>query len=159
MLNKRHNTSTKLTKRHSNPISLSIQPPPDLDQIAVPLHLVLYGGALHQEGVHPLAGDDPLHPVLVVLLEHAGLRIDHLRPHPVVDGVVGVLEEGRGGSAEQRAVLDLGLLRQVLSALDGGSHAFHGEEGGEVGGVGGRHDEGEEPPHAGDHPCCYSSEE
>ena len=41
---------------------------------------------------------------------------------------------------------------KILGRLDGRLHPLHGEEGGEVGGVGADHDEGEEPPHASHHP-------
>ena len=61
-------------------------------------------------------------------------------------------KESSGRAGLETAVLDLGLLGQVLGRLDGRLHPLHGEEGGEVGGVGGDHDEGEEPPHAGHHP-------
>ena len=56
------------------------------------------------------------------------------------------LEEGHCGSAPYSTVLDLSLLGQVVSVLDGGRHTLHGEEGGKVGRVGGNYDEGEEPP-------------
>ena len=62
-------------------------------------------------------------------------------------------EECPRGSRLQAAVLDLGLLGEVLGRLDGGLHPLDGEEGGQVGGVGGDHDQGEEPPHARHHPC------
>ena len=61
-------------------------------------------------------------------------------------------EESPGRAGLEAAVLDLGLLGEVLGGLDGSLHPLHGEEGGEVGGVGGDHDEGEEPPHPGHHP-------
>jgi len=38
------------------------------------------------------------------------------------------------------------LFGEVIDILDGGEHPFDGEEGGEVGRVGGDDDEGEEPP-------------
>ena len=44
------------------------------------------------------------------------------------------------------------LLCEILCRLDGRLHPLDGEEGGEVGGVGGDHDEGEEPPQRRDHP-------
>ena len=60
----------------------------------------------------------------------------------------GYLEEGHGGAVPDGAVLDLGLLGQVVGRVDGRVHPLHGEEGGQVGGVGGDDDEGEEPPDA-----------
>ena len=60
------------------------------------------------------------------------------------------LEEGHGGSAGQRAVLDDVLFGQVLGRLDGRDHALDGEERGEVGRVGGDEDQSEEPPDAAD---------
>ena len=41
---------------------------------------------------------------------------------------------------------------EILGGLDWRLHPLDGEKGGQVGGVGGDHDEGEEPPHAGHHP-------
>ena len=57
-------------------------------------------------------------------------------------------EEREGGSALAGAVGNIRLLGQVLHVLDGRHHAFHGEEGGQVGCVGGDDDEREEPPGA-----------
>jgi len=54
-------------------------------------------------------------------------------------------------STSEGAVLDLGLLGQVLCRLNGRVHALHREESGQVGSVRRNHDQGEEPPHAGDH--------
>ena len=47
---------------------------------------------------------------------------------------------------------------KILGRLDGRLHPLHGEEGGEVGGVGADHDEGEEPPEGCDHSCGECSE-
>ena len=44
------------------------------------------------------------------------------------------------------AVLDVGLVCQVVGRLHGHLHALHGEEGGQVGRVGGDDDQGEGPP-------------
>lgn len=55
-------------------------------------------------------------------------------------------EECARAARLQGAVLDFVLIGEVLRALDGILHALYGEEGGHVGGVGGDHDEGEEPP-------------
>jgi len=55
-------------------------------------------------------------------------------------------EELFGGAGVQRPVGDLRLLGQVLGALDRRHHPLHGQEGGQVGGVGWDDDEGEEPP-------------
>ena len=63
-------------------------------------------------------------------------------------GILSHPEELLGGASFQGSVGDLRLLGQVLCALDGGHHPLHGEEGRQVGRVGGDDDEGEEPPHA-----------
>ena len=70
----------------------------------------------------------------------------HELPHPGVDGDLGVLQELNGGAAVQGAVLDLSLTGQVVRRVDGGHHPVHGEEGRQVGRVGGDQDEREEPP-------------
>lgn len=57
-------------------------------------------------------------------------------------------EEGGSGSATECSVLDFGLFGQILSRFDGRVHTLDGEEGSQVGGVRGDHDQGEEPPHA-----------
>lgn len=56
------------------------------------------------------------------------------------------LEEGHGGSSVHGAVLYRRLIRQVVHRLDGHLHPLHGEEGGQVGGVGRDDDQGERPP-------------
>lgn len=61
----------------------------------------------------------------------------------------GYLEKRIGGSAAVRAVLDLGLLGQVVGRVDGRVHFGGGQEGCQVGRVRRDHDEGEEPPDAG----------
>ena len=66
-------------------------------------------------------------------------------------------EELLGGAGVQSAVGDVGLLGQVLRALDGGNHPLHGEEGGQVGRVGRDDDEGEEPPHPSHDPSRQGS--
>ena len=48
--------------------------------------------------------------------------------------------------------MDQRLLGQVIGILDGSGHPLHREEGGQVGGVGGDDDQGEEPPDAADYP-------
>ncbi len=58
-------------------------------------------------------------------------------------------EEGSGGSRGHRPVADLALLGEVGGGVDRHLHPLDGEEGGEVGGVRGDHDEGEEPPEGG----------
>lgn len=62
-------------------------------------------------------------------------------------------EELLGGSGVQRAVGDVGLLGQILGALDGRNHPLHGEEGRQVGRVGRDDDEGEEPPDSAHNPA------
>jgi hypothetical protein len=55
------------------------------------------------------------------------------------------------GASRDGAVLDFGLLGQIFCRLNGGVHPLDGEESGQIGRVGGNHDQGEEPPHAGHH--------
>ena len=62
------------------------------------------------------------------------------------------LEESIGGSAAVCSVLDLGLFGQIFCPSDRLLHFSGRQEGGQVGGVGRDHDQGEEPPHAGNHP-------
>ena len=82
-------------------------------------------------------------------------------------------EEVLGGAGVDGAVLDLGLLGEVVGRLDGRLHALDGEERGqvggvcswpcpsvcacvrEVGGVGGDDDQREEPPHTADDPTRH----
>jgi hypothetical protein len=73
----------------------------------------------------------------------------HIMPHSLVDGRVGVLEEDLGGGASFAAILDVLLFDEVGDRLDGRRHLGDGEEGGEVGRVGGDDDEAEEPPAGG----------
>ena len=47
---------------------------------------------------------------------------------------------------------------KILRRLDGRLHPLDGEEGGQVGGVGADHDEGEEPPEGSDHSGGKGSE-
>ena len=61
-------------------------------------------------------------------------------------------KEGSRGSRLEAAILDLGLLGEVLGRLDGRLHPLHSEEGGQVGRIGADHDQGEEPPHTRHHP-------
>ena len=56
------------------------------------------------------------------------------------------LEEGHGGSIPHCSVFNPGLLRQVVRRVDGGVHSLHGQEGSQVGRVGGDDDQGKEPP-------------
>ena len=57
------------------------------------------------------------------------------------------LEKVGGGSTTHAAVLDLDLVGEVLHLLDGRVQVLGGEGGGQVGRVGGDHDQGEEVPH------------
>ena len=56
----------------------------------------------------------------------------------------------------QRNLRDLLLPGEVLRVLDGCDHLVDGEEGGEVGGVGGDDDQGEEPPDGAHYPRAGS---
>ena len=47
---------------------------------------------------------------------------------------------------------------EILGGLDWRLHPLDGEKGGQVGGVGGDHDEGEEPPEGSDHSGGKGSE-
>ena len=67
------------------------------------------------------------------------------------------LEEGVGGSTNQRAVLDLGLLGKVVGVLDRRQHPLDSEERGKVGSVRRNDDQSEEPPDAADHPPRHRS--
>ena len=49
--------------------------------------------------------------------------------------------------------MDQRLLGEILSILDGRGHPLHCEEGGQVGGVGGDDDQGEEPPDSPNYSC------
>ena len=60
-------------------------------------------------------------------------------------------KESPGGAGLETAVLDLGLLGEVLGGLYRSLHALNGKEGCKVGSVGADHDEGEEPPHGSNH--------
>ena len=77
--------------------------------------------------------------------EHVGITA-HEVPHALIRLDDGLLEEVLCGAAVLWAVLDLGLFAQVLGVVDGRLHALHRQEGGEVGGVRGDYDEGEEGP-------------
>ena len=70
----------------------------------------------------------------------------HKFPHSRVDGDFRVSQEGHRRPAVQGSVLYLGLAGEVVRGVDGGDHAVHGEEGRQVGRVGGDQDQGEEPP-------------
>ena len=54
--------------------------------------------------------------------------------------------------------MDQRLLGQVIGILDRSGHPLHREEGGQVGGVGGDDDQGEEPPDSTNYSCGSSSE-
>ena len=60
-------------------------------------------------------------------------------------------EEGCCRATLKCAILDLGLLGQIFCTLYGRVHSLDSEESSQVGSVGGDHNEGEEPPHAGHH--------
>lgn len=55
-------------------------------------------------------------------------------------------EEGHGGSPVDGAVLDVGLVGQIVRRLDGNLHPLDGEKRCQVGRVGRDDDEGEGPP-------------
>ena len=60
------------------------------------------------------------------------------------------------GGVSDCSVLDVVLGHQTLQGVYGGLHSVHSEEGGQVGGVGGCDDEGEEPPETA-HDACSST--
>ena len=66
--------------------------------------------------------------------------------------VINYPEESASWSRLQAPIFNLGLLSEVLGGLYRWLHPLHREEGCQVGGVGADHDQGEEPPHGGDHP-------
>lgn len=55
-------------------------------------------------------------------------------------------EEGHGAPPVDGAVLDVGLVGQVVRRLDGDLHPLDGQEGCQVGRVGRDDDQGESPP-------------
>ena len=122
-----------------------------MSQVTVSLNVVLNAGGLHEVRVHPVLLPHPVQPLRVTLGVDTGLGPLHKCIDLLVGGDGGHGEEAVGGAAAVGAVLDLGLLGQVLGRVDGRGHLGAGEEGGEVSSVGGDHDEGEEPPHASHH--------
>ena len=69
-----------LTWRQTDAISLVVEEPPPLGQLALPLDHVVHHGALHHEGVHPVLLQHPLNPLLVGLGPDARSLI-HVGPH------------------------------------------------------------------------------
>ena len=76
----------------------------------------------------------------------------HVLPHLLVGRDLGISEECHGGAATQSAISNLLLSGEVLSILNGSDHLVHSEEGGQVGGVAGDDDQGEEPPDGAHYP-------
>lgn len=59
-------------------------------------------------------------------------------------------KESHGAASVDSPVLYVGLVSQVVGRLDGNLHPLDGQEGCQVGRVGGDDDEGEEPPDTAD---------
>lgn len=55
-------------------------------------------------------------------------------------------EEGHGAPPVDGAILDVGLVGEVVRRLDGNLHPLNSQESCQVGGVGGDDDQGEGPP-------------
>lgn len=55
-------------------------------------------------------------------------------------------EEGHGAASVDGSIFDVGLISQVIRRLNGNLHPLDGQEGRQVGCVGGDDDEGEGPP-------------
>lgn len=81
----------QLTQRHADAVSLCVEQPSDLREVAVEAAVVLIHGALHQEGV--LGVKDAGDAFFRALHKHAGLLGLHVVPHPLVRLVPRVLEE------------------------------------------------------------------
>ena len=100
--------------------------------------MVLNGRRLHEEGIEAVLLAYPVDPCRVPRCVHAWLRALHEGVHLLVRrdcralkenvahiefGVSNInLEESIGGAAAVGAVLDLGLLGQVLGPVDRGRH-------------------------------------
>lgn len=56
------------------------------------------------------------------------------------------LKEGHCRAILNHSILNLGLLGQVISRVNWRFHSLHGEEGGQVGRIGGDDDQGKKPP-------------
>lgn len=166
----------ELTSRQSDTVSLVIDETSDLVEIAVPLHSVLDRGGFHEESVISFL-QDSIDTLVVGLGEHARPRFLHGRPHALIGRIIGILEndyffvtinnsrfsnqlEHRGknhpeesgcGSTSHGSVLDFCLLSEIFDTFNRIVHLVDREEGGQVGGVRGDHNQGEKPPHTGHH--------
>lgn len=71
------------------------------------------------------------------------------------NGLNFVPEKSIRGSTELRTVLYLGLLSQIFCPFYRRVHSLHGEESGQISGVGRDHDQSEEPPDTGHDTCGH----
>lgn len=77
----------------------------------------------------------------------SGQILSFLCPIPSVgEHQMGYLEEGHAGASVDRAVLNGGLVSEVVHRLNGHIHALHRQEGRQVGRVGRDDDQCERPP-------------
>ena len=94
---------------------------------------------------------DSLDTFVIIPHKHCGPLVLHVVPHFLVCWDLGVSEERHGTATTEGSVGNLLLSGQILGVLDGRDHLVNGEEGGEVGGVGGDDDQGEKPPNGSDY--------
>lgn len=84
----------ELTEWHGDAVSFWVESTTDLHQLAVPLHLILDGRGLHEEGVLTVASQDPLNTFVIAFGEDGRPGGLHRAPHFLVQAVVTVLENG-----------------------------------------------------------------
>lgn len=77
-----------LTLPHYDAIALAVERVSHLPQFTVPLHLVIYGGRLHEERILIRVTQHSLHPVVVRLHHHIIVVLIHILPHLLVGRVV-----------------------------------------------------------------------
>ncbi len=66
------NACSTWRERHS--VSLAVEQAADLRQLALPFHIVLDGGTLHEERVRPVLLQYPVYALLITARVHARLR-------------------------------------------------------------------------------------
>ena len=84
-------------QRHS--VSLAVELVSDLGELAIPLHVVLHGRGLHEEGVVAVALHHAVDPLLVAVGVHRRLGRLHERVQLLDRGQRGVLQENRSPAA------------------------------------------------------------
>ena len=97
------------------------------------------------------------HPIEALLggVDHGGLvsRPRHDVPHALEVRQLGVLKEGTHMARPDRAISHMVLQRQILDALHRSTEAEHGQEGRQVGRVGGDHNDAKQPQRPGQDPA------